>query len=100
MSNTRRVKPRPPDADEEAFRRELALGCPHCGSRRIVAKFRGNVWDFGLRCEEGCPTHADQVLAHRIGSEAASRAGLGYRAVDSCSGQVTGVVVARAGAGA
>ena len=98
MSNARRLKPRPPDEDQAAFRRELALGCPHCGSRRVVARFHDGLWDFGLRCPEGCPTHADQALAHRVASEVADRAGLGYRAVDSCSGQVTGVVVARPGA--
>lgn len=98
MSNRVKLRPRPPDPDEAAFRRELALGCPHCGSKVIVARFRGR-WDYGLRCPEGCPTHGDQRLAHAIASAAAARAGLGYRAVDSCSGQVTGVVVARAGVG-
>ena len=99
MSNARRLKPRPPDESEEAFRRELALGCPHCGSRRVVGRFHDGLWDYGLRCERDCPTHADQALAHKIANDAARRAGLGYRAVDNSSGQVTGVVVARAGVG-
>ena len=98
MSNARKLRPRPPDEDEEAFRRELAAGCPHCGSKVIVAKFRGR-WDFGLRCPGSCPTHRDQRLAHAVASAAAARAGLGYRAVDNSTGHVTGVVVARAGAG-
>ena len=63
-----------------------------------MARFRGR-WDYGLRCPEECPTHGDQRLAHAVATAAAERAGLSYRAVDSCSGQVSGVVVARAGAG-
>jgi hypothetical protein len=99
VSNARRLKPRPPDEVEAAFAAELRKGCPHCGSKRVVSRFHDGLWDYGLRCGAACPTHADQVLAHRVAAEAASRAGLGYRAIDSCSGQVTGVVVARAGAG-
>jgi hypothetical protein len=99
VSNSRRLKPREPDETEAAFRDELRKGCQHCGSTIVVARFRG-IWDYGLRCNEGCPTLTDQALAHRVAAQAAERAGMGYRAVDSCSGQVTGVVVARAGAGA
>lgn len=99
MSNRRKLPPRPPDADELRFAGELRKGCPHCGSKVVVARFRGR-WDYGLRCPETCPTHGDQRLAHQVASEAAARAGLAYRAVDACAGQVTGVVVARAGAGA
>lgn len=99
MSNARRLKPRPPDEVEAAFAAELRKGCPHCGSRKVSGRFHDGLWDYGLRCERDCPTHADQLLAHRVASQAAARAGLGYRAVDSCSGQVTGVVVARAGVG-
>lgn len=98
MSNSRRLRPRPPDETEALFRDELRKGCPHCGSTRVVARFRG-VWDFGLRCEDGCPTLTDQLLAHRVASEAAARAGQGYRAIDGSCGQVMGVVVARARAG-
>ena len=32
VSNTRRLKPRDPDAVEAAFAAELRKGCPHCGS--------------------------------------------------------------------
>jgi hypothetical protein len=95
LSNRVKLRPREPDESERAFAAELRKGCPHCGSRRVVGRFHDGLWDYGLRCAEGCPTLTDQVLAHRVASEAADRAGMGYRAVDSCSGQVTGVVVAR-----
>ena len=98
MSNGRRLKPREPDEAEAAFRDELRkVGCPHCGSKVVTARFRGR-WDYGLRCQAGCPTLTDQLLAHRVASEAAARAGLSYRAVDSCTGELMGVVLARPGA--
>jgi hypothetical protein len=107
VSNTRRAKPPPraPDEVEAAFRDELRRGCPHCGSRRVVGRFHDGVWDYGLRCEPGCRTFAEPLLAHRIASEAAGRAAaatgvrLGYRAFDNSTGRVEGAVVARAGAG-
>ena len=105
MSNTRhaKLKPREPDETEAAFARELRRGCPHCQSRRVVAKFRGGVWDFGLRCDPGCRTFREPRLAHAVASAAAERAGvaigqkLSYRAFDSSAGQVEGAVLALAG---
>ena len=105
MSNTRRLKaaPRPPDEVEAAFRAELRKGCPHCGSRRVVGRFRGGLWDFGLRCREDCATFAEPQLAHRIAAEAAERAAaatgqrLQYQAFDTSTGQIEGAVRARAG---
>lgn len=104
MSNSRRLKPPPrePDEVETAFRDELKRGCPHCGSRTVVERFRGGVWTYGLRCGPGCRTHAEGQLAHRIAAEAAERAGvaagerLTYRAFDSNTGRIEGAVVARA----
>jgi hypothetical protein len=100
VSNTRRLRqqPRPPDGAERAFRDELRKGCPYCGSRRVLGRFHDGTWDYGLRCEPDCRTHAQPVLAHRIASEAAKRAAaaagepLIYQAVDSMSGTVAGVV--------
>jgi hypothetical protein len=96
-------RPRPPDEVEAAFRAELRKGCPYCGSRTVVGRFRDDVWDYGLRCEPGCRTFTEPVLAHRIASEAVKAAAatgqpLGYRAFDSSTGRVEGAVVgARAG---
>lgn len=102
MSNGRRLRRREPTPAEQAFRDELRReGCPHCGSRRVLTGFRGGQYDYGLRCEEGCPTLAEPVLAHRIAARAAERAGvtvgerLSYRASDDASG-VVGVVVGAA----
>ena len=105
MSNARRLKPRPPDEVETAFRDALREGCPHCGSRRVVGRFHDGVWDYGLRCEPGCRTFTEPLLAHRIASEAAERAGaaaaqkLSYRAFDSSTGRVEGAIIAGALAG-
>lgn len=101
MSNRKRLRqaPRPPDPVERAFADELRKGCPHCGSRRVVARFHDDTWDYGLRCEPSCRTFAEPQLAHRLASEAAERAGvaageaLSYRALDTSSGEVGGVVV-------
>lgn len=106
MSNTRRVKlrPRPPDETEAAFRAELRKGCPHCGSRRVTERFRAGVWDYGLRCEASCRTFTEPQLAHRIAAQAAERAGaalgapLQYQAFDTSSGRIEGAVRALAGA--
>ena len=105
MSNTRRAKPppRPPDEVEAAFRDELRKGCPHCGSRVVVERFRAGVWDYGLRCEPSCRTFSEPQLAHRLASEAAQRAAvatgqkLRYEAFDGSSGQIEGAVRALAG---
>jgi hypothetical protein len=100
VSNTRRLKPREPDAVESAFAAELRKGCPHCGSTRVVGRFHGGPWDYGLRCEEGCRTLAEPRLAHRIASEAAERASaatgtrLSFRAFEEGCGRVEGAVVA------
>jgi hypothetical protein len=99
VSNARRLKPRPPDEVEAAFRRGLARGCPYCGSRRVVGRFHGGTSDYGLRCEPSCRTFAEPLLAHRIADQAARRAAevtglqLGSRAFDSCSGRVEGAVI-------
>ena len=59
----------------------------------------------GCSAEPDCPTHADQLLAHRIASQAAERAALatgqrlGYRAFGDGVGRVEGAVVSRAGTG-
>jgi hypothetical protein len=104
VSNARRLKPRPPDEIEAAFRLELRKGCPHCGSRRVVEKLRGGVWDYGLRCEASCRTFTEPLLAHRIAAQAAERAAeatgqrLRYEAFDSSTGRVEGAVRALAGA--
>jgi hypothetical protein len=105
VSNTRRLKPTPrePDEIERAFRDELRKGCPFCQSRRVVGRFHGGRWDFGMRCEPSCRTFAEPQLAHRIAAEAAERAGvvigrkLSYRAFDGSTGQVEGAVLALAG---
>jgi hypothetical protein len=105
VSNARRLKlkPRPPDEVERAFRDELRRGCPHCQSRRVVGRFHDGQWDYGLRCHLGCATFAKPVLAHAIASAAAERAGLAigtklsYRAFGEGSGQVEGAVLAPAG---
>ena len=103
MSNARRLKPREPDAVESAFAAELRKGCPHCGSTRVTGRFRAGLWDYGLRCEEGCRTLAEPRLAHRIAAEAAERASaaagtrLSYRAFEEGAGRVEGAVVASPG---
>jgi hypothetical protein len=105
VSNTRRAKPppRPPDETEAAFRDELRKGCPHCGSRRVTARFRGGLWDYGLKCDPSCRTFTEPELAHRLAAEAAERAGLAtgqrlsYQAFDTSSGQIEGAVRALAG---
>jgi hypothetical protein len=105
VSNRRRLKlkQRPPDEIESAFRAELRKGCPHCGSRRVVGRLRDELWDYGLRCDPGCRTFAEPRLAHAIASAAAERAGLAigspltYRAFGEGSGQVEGAVLALAG---
>ncbi len=105
MSNTRRVKlrPRPPDETEAAFRAELRRGCPHCGSRRVTGRFRAGMWDYGLKCDPSCRTFAEPLLAHRIAAEAAERAGvalgakLRYQAFGEGAGRVEGAVLAAAG---
>jgi hypothetical protein len=105
VSNTRRARrqPRPPDEVEAAFRAELRKGCPHCGSRTVTAQFHDGWWDYGLRCEASCRTFREPLLAHRIASEAAQRAGLAtgqklrYEAFDSSCGQIEGAVRALAG---
>jgi hypothetical protein len=105
VSNTRHVKPRPrpPNETEKAFRDELRRGCPYCGSRRVTERFRGEVWDYGLRCEPSCRTFTKPLLAHRIATEAAERAAqatgqrLRYEAFDSSTGRVEGAVRALAG---
>ena len=104
MSNARRLKPRPPDAVEAAFRAELRRGCPYCCSRRVVEKFRDGVWDYGLRCEASCRTFREPLLAHRIAADAAGRAAeatgqrLRYEAFDNSTGRIEGAVRALAGA--
>jgi len=93
VSNARRLKPRAPDAVELAFRAKLAKGCPACGSRTVTARFRGR-WEYTLRCEPDCPSWTGTLggfTGHTIGSEAAKRAGMSYRAIDGSTG---GVVVA------
>ncbi len=70
MSNGRKLKPRLPDEDEARFRDELRRGCPGCGSRRVVGRFRG-VWEFTLLCEAGCPSLTGSVggfTGPRVGS--------------------------------
>ena len=105
MSNTRRLKPREPDAVESAFADELRKGCPHCGSRVVVGRFHDGLWDYGLRCEPGCRTFAEPQLAHRIAAEAAARASaatgtrLSYRAFEEGCGRVEGAIVASPAAG-
>jgi hypothetical protein len=100
MSNRVKLKPRPPDEDERAFRDELLKGCPQCGSRKVSGKFRGR-WEWTLHCPETCPSHArpqDGFTGHTIAAAAASRVGLGYRAIDGTAGGV--VVAATAGSAA
>jgi hypothetical protein len=66
----------------------------------VIPRFRG-VWSYTLACLPSCPSHADQALAHKIAAEAAQRAGvaagerLSYRAIDTSSGEVAGVVTGR-----
>jgi hypothetical protein len=106
VSNTRRVKPRPrpPDETEAAFGAELRKGCPHCGSRTVVERFRNGIWDYGLRCDPSCRTFSQPQLAHRLAAEAAHRAALAtgqklrYEAFDGSTGQIEGAVRALAGA--
>jgi hypothetical protein len=103
VSNTRRLKPREPDAVESAFAVELRRGCPHCGSTRVTGRFHDGLWDYGLRCESSCRTFTEPLLAHRIASEAAERASaatgirLSYRAFHEGAGRVEGAVRALAG---
>ena len=58
---------------------------------------------FGLKCDPSCRTFAEPVLAHRIASEAAERAGLvtgqrlQYQAFDTSTGRIQGAVRALAG---
>jgi hypothetical protein len=100
MSNTRRARPaaRPPNDVEAAFADELRKGCPACGSRRVVGRYKGAVWAYTLVCPPDCPTHSDAAAAHKVASDAALRAGvtagekLSYRAVDDGAG-VVGVVL-------
>lgn len=83
----------------------MRKGCPHCGSTRVVGRFRGGLWDYGLRCEASCRTFTETRLAHRLATEAAERAGLvtgqklRYEAFDSSCGQIEGCVRALAAAG-
>jgi hypothetical protein len=102
VSNRRKVPPREPDEAELAFERELKrAGCPACGSKTVLARFNGQLYDYGLRCPAECPSHGDERIAHRAASEAAARAStasgedLTYTAVDGGMGQVRGVVRAR-----
>jgi ribosomal protein L37AE/L43A len=103
VSNRAKLRPRPPDETEAAFRAELRKGCPHCGSRRVVGRLRGGVWDYGLRCEASCRTFTEPQLAHRIAAQAAERAGLAigqrlrYEAFDTSTGRIEGAVRALAG---
>jgi hypothetical protein len=103
VSNRAKLRPRPPDETEAAFRDELRKGCPYCKSRRVVGRFHGGLWDFGLRCEAACRTFTEPRLAHRIAADAAERAGavtgspLSYRAFGEGTGLVEGAVLARAG---
>jgi hypothetical protein len=105
VSNTRRVKlrPRPPDATERAFAAELRRGCPWCHSRKVTAKFKGHVWNYGLMCLASYRTFAEPLLAHRLGAQAAERAGaalgerLQYQAFDTSAGRIEGAVRALAG---
>jgi hypothetical protein len=94
VSNSRKLKRLPPpDADERAFRDELRKGCPGCGSRRVLGRWRGR-WEFSLLCSRDCPSWTGQVggfTGHTIGAAAAQRAGMAYRAIDGTTG---GVVVA------
>jgi hypothetical protein len=81
VSNSRRLKlkPRPPDEVEAAFRDELRKGCPHCQSRRVVGQFHDGRWDYGLRCDPSCRTFSEPQLAHAIASAAAGAGGAGHR---------------------
>jgi hypothetical protein len=100
MSNRRKARPapRPPDDTERAFRDALREGCPHCGSRRVIGRFSGAVWAYTLACEPDCRTFREPQLAHRVAAQAAERAGLDagqrlvYQAIDTSSGEVSGVV--------
>jgi hypothetical protein len=103
VSNTRRLKPTPrePDEIERAFRDELRKGCPFCQSRRVVGRFHGGRWDYGMRCEPSCRTFAEPQLAHRLAAEAAERAAatgqrLRYEAFDVSTGRIEGAVRALA----
>jgi len=70
----------------------------------VTGRFRGGVWDFGLRCVASCRTFAEPELAHRVAAQAAERAGLAtgerlrYEAFDSSTGRIEGAVRAMAGA--
>jgi hypothetical protein len=93
VSNTRRLKPPDPDEVELAFRDELRKGCPGCGSTTVTAKYRGR-WEYTIRCSPDCPSWTGALpgfTGHTIGSEAAKRAGMAYRAIDGTTG---GVVLA------
>lgn len=97
MSNRPKLRPPPPDADELAFKTELAQGCPRCGSATVTARWRGR-WEYTLRCPPECPSHAsprDGFTGHTIAAAAAKRAGMAYRAIDGTSGGV--VIAAHAG---
>jgi hypothetical protein len=96
VSNSRKLPPRPPDEDELRFRDELRKGCPGCGSTVVTGRFRGR-WEYTLRCEAGCPSfRPGEFTGHAIGSAAAKRAGMAYRAIDGSTG---GVVVAASAGG-
>ena len=106
MSNSRRLKlkPRPPDEIESAFRNALReRGCPYCGSRQVTGRIRNGRWDYRLSCVPGCRTFSEPQLAHRIASQAAERAAaatgqrLQYQAFDSSTGAIEGAVRALAG---
>jgi hypothetical protein len=98
VSNTPRLKPRAPDEDELAFRAELVKGCPGCGSTTVTARWRG-VWQYTIHCDPACPSWTGALsgfTGHAIGSEAARRAGMAYRAIDGSTGGV--VLAGKAGA--
>jgi len=103
VSNRPKLRPRPPDEVEAAFRDELRKGCPYCKSTRVVGRFHGGRWDFGMRCAAGCKTFSQPLLAHRLAADAAQRAGLAtrqklsYQAFDGSTGRVEGAVRALAG---
>jgi hypothetical protein len=69
----------------------------------VVGRFRGGVWDYGLRCDPGCRTFAEPQLAHGLAAEAAERAALvtgqrlSYQAFDTSTGAIEGAARALAG---
>ena len=98
MSNGRRLKPPDPDEVERAFRDELRKGCPGCGSRKVTGRWDGR-WRYTLHCEPSCPSWTGELggfTGHTIGSEAAKRAGMTYRAIDGSTGGVVVAAAARA----